>query len=258
MAVVGLNLEPVDQQHFALFNLGFRPFFLGAGLFGAVAMVIWLLNYSHHLPLNLLAMPSWQWHAHEMIYGYTMAVVAGFLLTAVKNWTGVQTIRGPLLALFVALWFLARLVMLLSDITPWIWLMAIQLLFLFGLVAAVAWPVVKVRQWSQLSIVLKLLLIGVSELLFWLGIAGVVADGEIWGLYSALYLILSLLLLMLRRVGPFFIERGLDNGFKPKNYRTVDIGSMVAMLLLRVTCCVLFQFIVIQLGVNISNSGAAP
>jgi len=82
-----------------LFNLGFRPFFLAAGLFSAVAMIAWGFAYPGliTLPLNL---PAMFWHGHEMIFGYAVAVIAGFLLTSVRNWTGLPTPRGwPLVGL---------------------------------------------------------------------------------------------------------------------------------------------------------------
>src|ERR1039457_4460293 len=87
---------------------GFRLFFLGAAIYAVLSMAFWFLFYV--VGGNIfIAMPSTVWHGHEMIFGFTMAVVAGFLLTAVTNWTGLPTLNGwPLLVLFL-FWALARI-----------------------------------------------------------------------------------------------------------------------------------------------------
>ncbi len=95
--------RPVDPSRFALFDLGFRPFYLLAGAYAALAVPIWALQYAGWLPgANIL------WHAHEMLFGYAFAVIAGFLLTAVRAWTGRPTPTGAALAAIAALWLCAR------------------------------------------------------------------------------------------------------------------------------------------------------
>ncbi|MBI4207770.1 MAG: NnrS family protein [Betaproteobacteria bacterium] len=87
----------------ALFALGFRPFYLLAGAYAALSVGIWALQYAGWLPgANFL------WHAHEMLFGYTFAVITGFLFTAVRNWTGLPTPTGAGLAAIAALWVAAR------------------------------------------------------------------------------------------------------------------------------------------------------
>ena len=93
----------------ALFALGFRPLYLLAGLYAALGVPLWALQYSGRLPAgNML------WHAHEMLFGYAFAVIAGFLLTAVRAWTGRPTPSGAALGAIAALWVLARVVGLYS------------------------------------------------------------------------------------------------------------------------------------------------
>ena len=84
----------------ALFNLGFRPFFLGAAIYAIIAMFIWWLQYSGFVQAGHLT-PAW--HAHEMLFGYTFAVIAGFLLTSVRNWTGIDTVSGGRLCILFSL-----------------------------------------------------------------------------------------------------------------------------------------------------------
>jgi uncharacterized protein involved in response to NO len=95
--------SPGARPGFALFALGFRPFYLLAGAYAALAVPVWALQYAGWLPgANIV------WHAHEMILGYAFAVIAGFLLTAVRAWTGRPTPTGAALAAIAALWLLAR------------------------------------------------------------------------------------------------------------------------------------------------------
>ncbi|MDR5739417.1 NnrS family protein [Caballeronia sp. LZ016] len=99
-----------NPSRFALFNLGFRPLYLGGAAFSAVALVVWLLVL-RGVPLfggYLLRADPIGWHAHEMVFGFAGAIVAGFLLTAVRAWTGRDTAKGGLLAALVALWLAAR------------------------------------------------------------------------------------------------------------------------------------------------------
>jgi uncharacterized protein involved in response to NO len=96
---------PPAVARFALWNLGFRPFYLLASLFSALSVLVWAAQYSGFLPSAYLQGPLW--HGHEMLFGFTIAVIAGFLLTAVRAWTGLPTPTGvPLMAL-AGLWVLA-------------------------------------------------------------------------------------------------------------------------------------------------------
>src|SRR5690606_16997196 len=87
------------EPGFSLFNLGFRPFFLLAGIFAVLSMGLWALIYPGMLAFDHGQLTPFQWHGHEMIFGYTTAVIAGFLLTSVKTWTGQQTAAGKQLGL---------------------------------------------------------------------------------------------------------------------------------------------------------------
>ena len=94
----------------ALWNLGFRPFYLAASLFAALSVAVWTAQYAGALPAGYLG--GILQHGHEMLFGYVLAVVAGFLLTAVRNWTGQPTPTGAILAALVALWLAGRIMVL--------------------------------------------------------------------------------------------------------------------------------------------------
>jgi uncharacterized protein involved in response to NO len=128
----------------ALWLRGFRPFFLGASIVAILAMAIWLAVYLFQFPIPVTGISTMQWHAHEMIYGYTMAVIAGFLLTAAWNWTGQKTASGAGLAAIFAFWLLGRVFML-TGTQHLVYAAAADLAFMLGLGFAVARPIIRVR-----------------------------------------------------------------------------------------------------------------
>ena len=222
--------EPQKATRFPVLNLGFRPFFLAAGGFAVLSMLLWVGLYQFGWNLALGGLAATTWHAHEMLFGYAMAVAAGFLLTAVKNWTGVQTLHGtPLLLLFL-LWLGARLVPFL-PLLPLELMAVLDLGFMAWLLVAVAQPVFKVRQWKQLGILALLLLMLAANALFYLGALGVLSAGLSWGLYSGLYLIVALVFAMGRRVIPFFIEKGVDEEVRIRNRRWLDWAVLILFML---------------------------
>lgn len=210
----------------ALLALGFRPFFTLAAPFGAIAMLAWAIIYAHAPTWTPAGLPPILWHGHEMIYGFANAVIAGFLLTAVANWTGRNTIQGIPLAVLAAFWLTARLAYLLPSAAALAIGAAADLLFGFGLLAALAEPVVRVRQWRQVGLLAKLALLPVANALYYGGALGHLPQGINWGLDAGLYLLLAVLFTVARRVIPFFIERGVPGTFKPTNRRWIDVGSL--------------------------------
>ncbi|SPB13354.1 NnrS family protein [Caballeronia novacaledonica] len=102
--------DPKHRRRVALLDLGFRPFYLCGAAFGALALTIWLLVLSG-VPLSgdyLLRADPIGWHAHEMVFGFAAAIIVGFLLTAVRAWTGRDTAKGAMLAALALLWLAAR------------------------------------------------------------------------------------------------------------------------------------------------------
>ncbi|WP_201577776.1 NnrS family protein, partial [Psychrobacter immobilis] len=92
-----------------ILNLSFRLFFSAAAVFAIIMMVLWSFVFTGHTDIDAQVLNPLYWHGHEMIYGYALAVVAGFLLTAVKTWTGVMMPHGYSLLAIFACWLLARL-----------------------------------------------------------------------------------------------------------------------------------------------------
>ncbi len=216
-----------NDLSYPLLHLGFRPFFLGAAGLAILSMGVWMALYFLGWQGGLAGLSLQLWHAHELIYGYAVAVIAGFLLTAVKNWTGVQTVhRFPLLALFT-LWLLARAASFIHAEFIVAMMAGFDMLFMGTLLAAISYPVIKARQWRQLLVILHVALLLCGNLVFYMGALGWLSEGLHWGLYAGLYVILSLIFVIGRRVIPFFIERGVDNPVALKNWSWLDVSTVV-------------------------------
>lgn len=140
-----------------LFSYGFRPFFLFGALYGAIAVPLWILTYLGRLDLPVL-FPAVEWHAHEMIYGYLAAVITGFLLTAVPNWTGRLPLNGPPLIVLVLIWLAGRVAVAMSAKLGWAATAVIDCAFLAVVAAAMLREIVAGKNWSNLKV---LILIGI-------------------------------------------------------------------------------------------------
>ena len=205
---------------------GFRPFFLGAAVLAILAMIMWMGVYLFQWPIRIAGISPFQWHAHEMIFGYSMAVIAGFLLTAARNWTGQETLAGAGLGGLFAVWALARLLMLAG--TQFILFAAVaDIIFMLALGIAVARPIVKVRQKRQAPVLLILGLLLLTNIVFYLGAAGLLSQGARWGVYGGLYLVLGIILFMGSRVIPFFTKGGVGHTVELKESRRNDIATLI-------------------------------
>jgi uncharacterized protein involved in response to NO len=109
---------------------GFRPFFLAGGVWSAAALLVWMVVFASGANLPSRFDPL-AWHIHEMLFGFVMATIAGFLLTALPNWTGHPPVSGAPLGLLAALWLLGRIACLISALVP-AWLAAVVDLSISG------------------------------------------------------------------------------------------------------------------------------
>jgi uncharacterized protein involved in response to NO len=191
------------RRGFSLLALGFRPFFLAAGIFAVLLMAIFIfsvqagISHNNYFPLPL-------WHAHEMLFGYTVAVIAGFLLTAVRNWTGMETARGYALLALVLLWLGGRVVLAVPGLPEWLTVL-IDMAFLPVLALAVARPIIKSKQLRNLSVPLLLLLLATGNGLIHAGMLGM--SDALNGLWFSVGAILMTIALIAGRVMPFFTGR---------------------------------------------------
>ncbi len=190
-----------------LFALGFRPFFLLAGAGGFVMMLLWIVTlstgYSWPGVSNIIA-----WHRHEMLFGYTGAVIAGFLLTAVRNWTGKSTPDGKPLAALALVWVAARLIPLVSE--QQLLYVAVDMLFWIGLFISLWHALISAVVRNRVFLLLVGLLGTAAALSHWSILDVSNQQLSYIGTYLGLDLILVIMLVMGGRVIPFFIQRGLQ------------------------------------------------
>ena len=148
MQILDANKE---NNIWPLFRLGFRVFFLGGALFSALAMLLWILTLSGVTTLPGVQNTIW-WHAHEMLFGFALAIVAGFVMTAMQNWTGIPGIKSWPLAVVSGLWLLPRLLMpLRGELSPLV--ITLDLVWLPIVAGILARPVLQIKQWRNLFFV---------------------------------------------------------------------------------------------------------
>jgi uncharacterized protein involved in response to NO len=175
----------------ALLSAGFRPFFLGAALWAAIAIPLWLAVYADGVTVPSALAPL-VWHAHEMVFGFAAAAVAGFLLTAIPNWTGRMPLQGGPLAGLVLLWASGRIAVLFSAAIGAPAAAIVDLSFPTVFLAIVAREILAGRNWRNLPMLGALLLLLIGNLLVHLeslGIAGTAELGNRIGLATLLMLI---------------------------------------------------------------------
>ncbi len=215
-----INIAKPQKSPHPVLNLGFRLFFLGAALFAVITMGVWHLLLTGRVQF-LAALNPIFWHGHEMLFGYGCAVIAGFLLTAVKAWTGVPMPVGwRLLGIFMP-WLIARVLWFGAGVmgadTGLVAAWLFDVLFWAVTTFVVTRAVWLARQKRQAGIIAKLMLLLVCQLGFGVGM---ISHHQAWmsvSLYIALFVIVGVVLTIGRRVLPFFIEKGVmvDRDGKP-------------------------------------------
>jgi uncharacterized protein involved in response to NO len=218
----------------ALFAYGFRPFFLAAGLWAAFGILLWLPQF-----LGLVTLPTvfsaLDWHIHEMLYGYVAASIAGFLLTAIPNWTGRLPVSGWPLAGLAALWLAGRVAILFSADIGGVLAAAIDVSFLVTLAAVAAREIIAGKNWRNLRVLIVLGVLIAGNIVFH---AEVLTQGAAdYGIRIALAAAIGLIMLIGGRIVPSFTNNWLarnNPGRKPVPFSRFDMatiaGSVVALV----------------------------
>ncbi|HEX4884713.1 MAG TPA: NnrS family protein [Casimicrobiaceae bacterium] len=212
---------------FALWNLGFRPFYLVAALFAAASLPLWVAQYAGLLPAPYVR--SAAWHGHEMLFGYTLAVVAGFLLTAVRTWTSQPTPAGGTLAALVALWVAGRVLVL----TPFdVAAALVNAAFPLAVAVAIGVPIARSRNRRNYFFVGLLVGLGAAVLAFHLAQMGVDVLPPRLGLQAGLDVVLFIMAVMGGRVIPMFTNNGIPGTHAARHpaLERVALGSVLALL----------------------------
>ncbi|MBT2771134.1 NnrS family protein [Halomonas sp. ISL-60] len=234
--------EPASKrEHLPLMRLAFRPFFLLAALFSVASLLVWLAFWHGHILLRPYGGLVF-WHQHEMLFGFAAAVVAGFLLTAVRNWTGLPSLNGwPLLGV-VVLWLSARILMAFPmGLSGWL-LLTVDLAFLPVVAIVMAHLVITAKRWRNLVFIPVLLLFAIANLAMHLG----VMQGDAELIRQAAYLAVLLITLMMTVVGGRVIAMFTANRLgrtKPDPIPLLEGVTLVS------TACVVVLQLVVMLGV---------
>lgn len=229
---MALNIEDPDKQvskdSFVPFALGFRPFFLLAGLSAVLLILLWFLQLTGKVTVSGYYTPT-GWHAHEMLFGYTVAVISGFLLTAAGNWTGIKIVNGWRLMLLTVVFLAGRLAPFVPELPHWI-IATVDIIFLPLVALILATPIIRVKQWSNIIFVPLLLTMAAANTAVHLSALQVIDVNIVMGSRAMVYLVMFLIVVMGGRVIPFFTERGVA-GVTTKKWTAIEYLSAISVLL---------------------------
>jgi uncharacterized protein involved in response to NO len=217
----------VTEPKVALWQLGFRPFYLLASIFAALSIPLWIAQYAGWLAPYPQGMLS---HAHEMLFGYALAVIAGFLFTAGRNWTGQPTPTGSLLAAIAALWVAGRVL----AFTPWATAAAlVSAAFPLAVAAGLAVPLAKSGNRRNYFFVALLVAFALAALTLHLSYIGVLPWPERLSLFAGLDLVLFVIVVMGGRVIPMFTNNGIPGTHATRRpiIERLALGSVLVLLL---------------------------
>jgi uncharacterized protein involved in response to NO len=228
--ILMLRVRP-ESPRIAILDKGFRPFFLLAALWAAAIVPAWLLVLGGQVSVGPYLSPVY-WHAHEMVFGFATAVVAGFLLTAAGNWTKRETAVGlPLLALAL-LWVAGRVVLLASgSLPPWL-VAGVSLAFIPALAFAVGRVVLEARSRRNYAFVIVLAALWAAQLAVHLDALGVAPGGQRIGAIVGVDLLILLVLVIGGRVIPMFTRNA--TGVEVRTVRALDVAAIASVALLAV------------------------
>ncbi|MCW8329378.1 NnrS family protein [Photobacterium sp. SDRW27] len=221
-----------EQRIIPVFRLAFRPFFLAGSAFSVVAMLVWALFWSGNVNVSALMYgnPLW-WHSHEMLIGFSGAIIVGFLLTAVQNWTGNPGVRGWKLASIFIFWLIARVGLLVG--TPNIALMIADLIWMPLAAYFLAKPIIIRKQWNNLFFAPLIILLTYLNVLYHFNILGI-GETDLRSVSFMVVMVVAVIVLVVGgRVIPFFTWRG-TNTEQITRVKWVELGALIPSWLLLV------------------------
>jgi uncharacterized protein involved in response to NO len=205
----------------ALLALGFRPFYLLAGAFGAASVLLWTAQFAGWLGA-VTPYGGAPWHAHEMLFGYAFAVITGFLFTAVRNWTQRPTPTGAALAALALVWLAGRVL----AVTPWAaWSSATDTLFALGVAAGIGRPLVTSGNRRNYFFIALVLALGAANLAFHAALRGTAPFSAGAALTVGLDLVLLTIAVVAGRVVPMFT----NNAVRGAGARRVAVLEYLAL-----------------------------
>ena len=233
-----------------LFALGFRPFFLLSGLFAILSIALWVPTFVGWLSLNSYY-DQIGWHSHEMIFGYTAAVIAGFLLTSVRNWTEMTTPQGSSLAALTLTWCLGRIMPFFPSALSAELIALVDLSFLPALAVGIGVPLVRRGDRRNLLFLPLIAVFWLANILVHLALLGFVPNLAHKAVILGLNLVVLLIVIMGGRVIPFFTERALQ-AVRIKRWKAIEWLAIISVI-----AFTLAEFFFIDLRVAAVFAGVA-
>lgn len=212
----------------ALISYGFRPFFLLATLFALLAIPVWLLVWRGTFALSGPFSPI-DWHIHEMLFGYAAAVIAGFLFTAVPNWTGRRPVRGLPLGLLALLWLSGRIAVAGGFGLPAEGVMVLDCAFLLVATLVIGMEIMAGRNWRNLRVLVPVALLWAANVIFHL--EAMQTSAADLGVRLGFAVVVFLLMLIGGRIIPSFTRNWLtkrDASRLPAPFGRVDGIALLA------------------------------
>ncbi|MDD2846486.1 MAG: NnrS family protein [Rhodoferax sp.] len=226
IAPAAKSAPPAVLKNWPVLRLGFRPFYLGTAVLAALTVPLWIAAFLGWIDLHL-PVPPLLWHAHEMLFGFAAGVIVGFLLTAVKAWTGLPTPRGTLLAVLVLLWLAARIA---AVAAPYAVYAALDVVLLPTVAVILLRVLLRAGNKRNLPLIGVLLLLGGVNATFHLSMLGAIGLAPVPILYAGLALILMIECVMAGRVVPAF-TMSVNPGLKIKIARWSELTTLAATAL---------------------------
>lgn len=213
----------------ALFSYGYRPFFLFASIWAVFSIIAWVMTFTGHETLAI-AIDPFSWHAHSFLFGYLWAVIAGFLMTAVPNWTGRLPIVGWPLATLVALWLIGRIAMTFSYYLPNGVTIVCDLLFPLAFTFAIGREIIMGKNWRNLKILILLVMLFCANCLFDGEAFSQVYAADSYGARWALAIAVFLIAIIGGRIIPSFtrnwmVKQSITN--LPAPHDKIDLAIMI-------------------------------
>lgn len=212
---------------FPVLALGFRTFYLLAGAFSALSIGLWVVQLWGRTPAAQL-LGGHDWHAHEMLFGYTLAVITGFLFTAVRNWTQQPTPKGMPLALLAALWLAGRILALTSRPE---WAVLTDTLFVLWAAVGIGRPLIGAHNYRNFFFVFLLLALGAANLAFYAALQGSVPFSPGEALRVGLDVVLFIIAVVAGRVVPMFTNNAVP-GAGARRFPAIELAALGTVLIL--------------------------
>ena len=228
-----MNTQTSPSPVLLVFEGGFRIFFISAALYAALSLILWIDEIAGVTGFlgTTSVLPGSLWHAHEIVFGFIIAVVCGFLTTAVPVWAGTERIRGAELVFLFVLWITGRLAVLFSEFIPVLFAAAIDLAFIPAVAVIIAKPLIREKVWRNLGFIPMLLLIATGNLLIWMEMLAVPGASATTGINLSIGLLVLMTVLIGGRVLPVFTGNWLKrHGEDPIEPAAPIIGKLTVLM----------------------------